>query len=133
MPIKITKLLLGIIFILVVVLGIALAAQLIDRENVLERVTFWPDFKAKTLAGDLVYSRSLPNGYPVLFTYFNTDCTFCRAEIHDIAEFKPIHEATTVIFVTDADSETIQQFRRELGMKEKDKFLIVRATGGEGR
>src|SRR5690625_2409523 len=109
MPKKITKLLLGIIFTLVVVLSIALSAMLIDRENVLERVTFWPDFETETLAGDLVYSSSLSNGHPVLFTYFNTECTFCRAEIADIAEFKPIHEATTMIFVSDDDSETIDR------------------------
>lgn len=122
---EVAKFIVGVAGIGTVVLIAAIAAQMIDRENVLDRITQWPDLKVQTLDGNEISTGKFLTGSPVLFNYFSTECIFCQAEIRDIAEHKELQEMATLVFISNEDPEVIQQFRRDYGIEDNSHFLFL--------
>ncbi len=121
---EIVKLIAGAEGIGVVVLVEITAAQMGDRENVLEHITQWPDLAVQTLEGNEIATSQLLSGAPVLFNYFNTECIFCKAEIEEIAEHTALQDAVTLVFMSDEDPEILERFRHKYGFDENPNVLF---------
>lgn len=130
---EVAKLIAGVAGIGAVVLTVAIATQLVDRDNALERITQWPDLEVQTLDGDEISTGKLLSGNPVLFNYFSTDCTFCQGEIRDIADHIALQSTATLIFVSDEEARVIKQFRHDYGLDNNPKFLFLVDSMGEMR
>lgn len=128
---EVAKLIAGAAGIGVVVLVAANAAQMVDRENVLERITQWPDLAVQTLDGDEFTIAHLTSGAPILFNYFSTECVFCQSEITDIANHQQLQESATLVFISDEPPDVIKQFLRNHGVDENPNFLFLVDSGSE--
>lgn len=119
---EVGKLIVGVAGIGAVVLIALIAAQLMDRENVLDRINLWPELNVETLDGSKLSTDQLFTKTPILFNYFNTECVFCQAEIQDIAEHEALQEAVTLIFISDEDVDVIEQFRLNFELEDQPQF-----------
>lgn len=123
------KLILGVIIIGFIILIAATAAQLIDREKALDRITQWPDINVQTIEGEKFATSKLASDDPILFNYFSTECIFCQAEIEDMANHKELQESATLVLISDELPDVINQFRRNHGLDENPNFLFLVDSG----
>jgi peroxiredoxin len=96
-----------------------------ERENILDKISNWPDLEVETLDGISVYTLDFASGQPILFNYFNTECIFCRNKIVEIAQHKELMKSTTIIFISDEETENIDRLRHDLDLLEKSQFIFL--------
>lgn len=128
---EVGKLIVGLAGIGGIVLIAIIAAQLMDQENILDRITQWPELKVKTLEGSEISTVQLISDTPILFNYFNTECVFCQAEIKDIAEHEALQDAVTLVFISDEDADIIEQFRLNFEFEHQPRFQFLIDSHGE--
>jgi peroxiredoxin len=122
----IVKWIVGGVFMAILVLGFLIANQLFERENRMERISRWPDLEVGTMEGETVSTLEFLSDDPILLTYFNTGCEYCRREITDISKHNQLQQAATVVFITDESWEKIEQFRNDLEINENTAFIFLR-------
>lgn len=121
----VAKLIAGITGVVAVVLIAAIAAQMMGRENVLERITQWPDIEIITIEGDEFSTAQLILDAPILFNYFNTECVFCQSEILEIANHAELQKSATLVFISDEPPDVIKRFRRNYSLDANPNFLFL--------
>jgi hypothetical protein len=94
----------------IVVLGVVIANNLLDREHILERITEWPDLQVNTLEGEPVSTMNLLGGQPMMLYYFSTECIFCQGTFSDLPNHPELTKTATLVFISDEDPEGQMQF-----------------------
>src|SRR5699024_6549557 len=70
-------------------------------------------FSGVNLEGKTVRSQSITGQQPVILTYFNTGCEFCRAEIASMQKHDALQEKTNIYLASDEPSRSLQRFANE--------------------
>ena len=102
--------------IVITVLGIMIANTLLDRENILDRITNWPDLQVDTLDGELVSTTDILGDKPVILYYFNTECIFCQETFTDLPNHPELMKEATLLFISDEDPGVISEFITDMGL-----------------
>lgn len=110
-----------ILFVLVALI----ANNLLDRENILKRISTLPDLQVKTIEGVAVSTGELPDELPVLLTYFNTECPSCQHEFTEILEDEQLQGMALLVFVSDETPEIVRIFREGMGIGQRPGFVFL--------
>lgn len=94
----------------IIVLGVMIANNLLDRENTLERITEWPDLQVNTLEGEPVSTIEILSDKPMILYYYNTECIFCQGTFEDLLNHPDLMKEVTLVFVSDENPMTVEQF-----------------------
>lgn len=122
---RVGKLIVYTAAILLFVLGALIANNLLERDNILERISEWPDVEVKKMDGEMVSTRDLIGENPVLLIYFNTECIFCGAMFEEILSDGRLQQHARLMFVSDEHPETVTEYRRKTGMDQVKEFKIL--------
>lgn len=112
------KLIVYVAITIIVVLGIVTASQLLGRENILERITEWPDLELSTLEGESFSTASLFGEKPLALYYFNTECIYCQNTFSDLQNHSDLLENAVIVFISNEHPKTISQFLTEMDIAE---------------
>ena len=104
------KLVVFIALIVITVFGIMIASNLLDRENILDRILHWPDLRVYTLEGESVSTTDIPDENPRVLYYFNSECIFCQETFRDLPNHPELKEEATLVFVSDEAPGIIRDF-----------------------
>lgn len=96
--------------IVITVLGIMIANTLLDRENILDRISEWPDVQVYTLDGEQFSTTDLLGDKPVMLYYFNTECMFCQETFKDLPNHTELMKEATLLFISDEDPIVVREF-----------------------
>ncbi|MCG2589186.1 TlpA family protein disulfide reductase [Rhodohalobacter sulfatireducens] len=110
----------------ILLLGVLIANQLLERENRIEKISNWPDLEVETLEGEPVSTLEFYSDGPILFTYFNTACEYCRNEITDISKHTQLQRSAEIILISDESRKEIEKFRNDLKIIENTEFIFLR-------
>ena len=122
----VVKWIVGGVFTAILILGVLIANQLIERKNKLERISSWPDLEVETIEGEPVSTLEFLSDDPILFTYFSTTCRYCRNEITDISKHTQLQMTVAVVLITDESWDRIEEFRNYLGLNDNKEFIFLR-------
>lgn len=82
-----------------------------QRKSRTEKIKHIPPFELKNAQGKLFTNSNLKQGVPVVFFYFNSECDFCQAEIHDIVTNIKKFEGIQLVFVSFEPIQKIIMFQ----------------------
>jgi len=99
------------------VLGFLIANNLLERENILDRISEWPDLQVNTLEGEPVSTTSIPGDKPVMLYYFNTECIFCQETFTDLPNNNELIEEATLLFISDEDPDIVREFISDMELE----------------
>jgi peroxiredoxin len=122
----VVKWIVGGVFTAILLLGVLIVNQLFERENRMERISIWPGLEVETMEGEPVSTLEFLSDDPILFTYFNTTCEYCRNEITDISKHSQLQKTVVVVLITDERRQQIERFRNELEIVENTAFIFLR-------
>ena len=122
---RVGKLIVYAAAILLFVLGVLIANNLLERENILDRISEWPDLEVKSLGGETVLTGELNGESPALLIYFNTECIFCGQMFEEILADGKLHQYSRLVFVSDEPPETLEKYRKKTGMDLTNKFVFL--------
>jgi len=96
--------------IVITVLGMMIANNLLERENILDRLLHWPELQMYTLNGEQVSTKDISNVKPRVLYYFNSECIFCQETFRDLPNHPELKEEATLVFVSDEAPGIIRDF-----------------------
>jgi thiol-disulfide isomerase/thioredoxin len=102
----------------IVVFGFVIANHLLDRENILERVTKWPELQVYTLSGERISTSEILGDKPLMLYYYNTECIFCQGTFEELPNYIELMKESTLIFISDEDPEVVNNFITNMGMED---------------
>ena len=104
------KLIVYIFVIVITVFGLMFANNLLDRENILDRILHWPDLRVYTLDGKQVSTADIRGENPRVLYYFNSECIFCQETFRDLPNHPELKDEASLIFVSGEDPGIIRDF-----------------------
>lgn len=122
---RVGKLIVYTAAILLFVLGALIANNLLERDNILERIVEWPDEEVKTLNGQTVSTGVLTEGNTTLLLYFNTECIFCGYMFEEILADEKLKQHVRLVFISDEHPETVIEYRKRTGMDQEEIFMFL--------
>lgn len=108
-----------------IVFGILIASNLMERENIVDRISTWPALDSTTLDGMVVSTSDLLDGTPVILTYFNTECIYCQQKFAGILADGQLQHEATLVFVSDEIPEIVRAFQEEMGLDQEPGFVFL--------
>jgi hypothetical protein len=97
------------------ILGLSIYQKLLKAEESRLRVGKLPEL-------DMMYvSKRTSNidstsSKPTIFSYINTNCRFCLAEIESIRQHPNLQNSARIVFVSDESKRRLELFTRSLGL-----------------
>lgn len=118
------KLIVYVAFVIITILVLMIANNLLERENILDRISEWPDLQVNTLEGEPVSTTSIPGDKPVMLYYFNTECIFCQGTFTDLPNHPDLMKDASLVFISDEDPGAISQFITEMAVDDLQDLLF---------
>lgn len=106
------------------VLSFMITDNLLDRENILDRITNWPDLQVDTLDGELVSTTDILGDKPVMLYYFNTECIFCQETFTDLPNHPELMKEATLLFISDEYPAVVREFIIDMGLDGVPEILF---------
>ena len=122
---RVGKLIVYTAVLLLFVLGALIANNLLERENILDRISQLPDLEVKTLDEETFSTRDLNGENPALLIYFNTECIFCGQMFEEILTDGQLQQYVRLVFVSDEPPETVVEYRKKTGMDLTNEFVFL--------
>ncbi len=104
-------------------LGFSIYGQLQEKQAVKERIATLPEFSVVGLDGETVRSNDAAGQSPLVLTYFNTGCKFCKAEIRSMQQHKNLREISNIYLVSDEQPVVLKRFAKDFKL---DSLKTVR-------
>ncbi|WP_138432188.1 peroxiredoxin family protein [Fodinibius saliphilus] len=112
-------------------LGFSIYEELEQKQRVKERISQLPSFSLATLGGKTIHSEKNSGQIPVIITYFNTECEYCRAEINSMKGHQALQEKAHIYLVSNEPLEKLEAFSSSFGLDSLSAIQILRDTQGE--
>ena len=109
-------------------LGYSIFTELQEKQAVQERIAHFPEFSTVNLKGETVQSKSIASNRPLILTYFNTGCDFCRAEITSMRKHQKLQEEANIYLVSDEPSKILQDFSSEFQLDILQTVRVLQDT-----
>jgi peroxiredoxin len=127
---------LAFIFLLFVVgaigyLGFSIYDQLQEKQAVKERIAQLPEFSTVDLDGRAIQNDGIIREAPLILTYFNTGCEYCRAEIRSIQNHKSLQERAMIYLISDEPAKVLKQFSSEFELDSLQKIKVLQDSTAE--
>lgn len=122
---KLAFILLVIVLAAIGFLGYSIYDRLKEKQAIAERIASLPEFSAVTLNGEMIQTPGAARGAPLILTYFNTSCEFCRAEIQSIQRHKGLREKSTVYLVSDESTSVLKHFAEDAELDSLRNILVL--------
>jgi len=110
--------------IVIVILCFMIANTVLERENILERITQWPDLQINSLEGETVSTAEIAVDKPTLLYYYHTECIFCQGTFSDLKNHPNLIEEANMIFISDEEPTTINGFLTEMKVTQMPGLLF---------
>ena len=72
-----------------------------------------PDFNIQLADGNMLHTRDIPTGKPIVLFYFSPYCPYCKALTEDIIEDMDDLKELQFYFVTTLGTQDLKQFAKE--------------------
>lgn len=102
-----------------------------EKETAENRIAVLPNFTLERLQGGFFMQDDLSPGSPLIFLYYNSSCTFCRAETRAIKKNMKELGGNQLIFVSPEDKTDIKGFAEEFGLYGMPDIVFLQDTGLE--
>ena len=122
---KLAFILLAIVLAAIGFLGYSIYDRLEEEQAITERIASLPEFSAVTLDGEMIQMPGAAKGSPLILTYINTDCKFCRAEIQSIRRHKDLQEKSTIYLVSDEPTSVLKHFAEDAELDSLRNILVL--------
>lgn len=109
-------------------LGFSIYDELQQKQAVKKRIAELPKFSAVNLEGETIQSHKLTGRTPLILTYFNTGCDFCRAEITSMRKHQGLQEKTDIYLVSDESSKVLRKFVSEFQLDSLQTIQVLQDT-----
>jgi peroxiredoxin len=96
-----------------------------QKKNLAEKIAHVPSFELKSTLGENFTNKNLEKNVPVVFFYFNSDCDFCQAEIHDIVGNIKKFEGIQLLFVSFEPIQKIIMFQATYKLDIYDNIVFL--------
>lgn len=94
----------------IIILGFMIVNNLLDRENIFDRISQWPDLQVNSLKGEPLSMADILDDKPIMLYYFKTECIFCQATFSDLPNYPELTERVNIVFISDEDPVAVRQF-----------------------
>ena len=106
-------------------LGYSIFTELQEKQAVQERIVHLPAFSAVSLEGQTVQSEDIAASRPIILTYFNTGCNFCRAEITSMRKHQKLQKVVNIYLVSDEPSNILRKFASEFQLDSLNTIQVL--------
>jgi len=97
--------------------------KVVKANDSAERIQTLPSFSLGTLEGDIFNSDDLKRG-PLLIVYFHPECEYCKYEISSLISNDIQSRGIKVLFVSNANPESIQRFMEPFDINSKNFHIL---------
>ncbi|RZT92454.1 AhpC/TSA family protein [Ancylomarina subtilis] len=127
---------LSIAVILVILIGILIKTQQINKENELAEetkveLTEMPEFCFQDTLGKVFTKANLQIGKPTLVIHFGNFCPYCHKEAKIIAHYFEEYKDFELVFVTTDKTPNINTFMEKNKLTEKSNIRVLRYENNE--
>ena len=122
---RVVKLIVYMVIFLIFALGALIANNLLKRDNIFDRISYWPDVEVKTTVGETISTGGLTGQNPVLLIYFNTGCIFCRNMFEEILADGQLQQQAQLVFVSHEPRKTVAEYRKKTGLDQANEFIFL--------
>ncbi len=125
---------LAFIFLLIVLgligyLGFSIYEDLQKQQAIEKRISELPEFIITALDGEVkTVNGSLTK--PLILTYFDTDCSYCKAEIRSIREHEQLKKQAMIYLVSNEPMDILRQFTRAFKLDSLKSITIFHDDRG---
>lgn len=112
--------------IFVAIMGLMIIWEIGRKKEIMDKVSDLPIFEFKYLANNEVYSEGdLPDGQMVFIFHINSTCDFCTYEAKSIKRELIKFENAILIFISNEEEVTIQNFANEYGLWNEPNVIFL--------
>lgn len=112
-------------------LGFFIYGALQQEQLIQERISKLPSFSLATIGGQIVSSQQNSVRIPIIITYFNTECEYCRAEIKSVKGHQALLENAKIYLVSNEPLERLKLFSTSFGLDSLASIQVLRDSRGE--
>jgi|GEM_PF-1029541 len=96
-----------------------------EKQAIEKRIATLPEFSLSNLDGEQVQAGNEARQTPLIITYFNTGCEFCKAEIRSMQQHQQLQEQVAIYLISDESLSMLEQFSEEfqLGLLQSIQIL----------
>jgi thiol-disulfide isomerase/thioredoxin len=107
----------GAITILVLILITAIVFKISSKLTLKARIETFPSFSFNALNDSTFSSDQISKG-PVVILFFNPECEHCQYQVTSLVENEKVLKAAIILLISDADTNSINDFTRKNGLAE---------------
>ncbi|HHV41651.1 MAG TPA: TlpA disulfide reductase family protein [Saprospiraceae bacterium] len=120
----IRKFLLVVLSALMVFLICGVFIKKTKAEKVFDRIKTLPDLVLLDILGDTIRTSQIHTG-PVLITFFNPECDYCKYEITSLLSSTHIDRQLTILLISYADRSEILSFIRQFDIDSTSNLYLL--------
>ncbi|MDR8393096.1 redoxin domain-containing protein [Aliifodinibius sp. S!AR15-10] len=128
---KVAIILLLVVLTAIGYLGFSIYSEFQQKQAIQERISDLPEFTLTNLEGEQVESGGMVEQKPLILTYFNTECRFCKAEIASIKEHELIQERAAIFLLSDEPENILKEFARTMKLDSLQAVQVFRDSSRE--
>lgn len=112
-------------------LGYSIYDRLQEKKAIEKRIASLPEFSVASLNGEISQTTNAAREAPLILTYFNTGCDFCKAEIRSIKQHRGLQGQSIVYLISDEPSNVLKQFAEEFKLDSLQSIQILQDSTQE--